>query len=262
MKNKIKIIFTDIDWTIYNHKDGHVYDMESLATLKKAQEKGIKVFICTARPYHSMKLTGLLDLFTPDGMILSNGGVIIFNNKIIFEKVFNQERFEKMCEVVIKHGLTLEAVEPFDRFLIAPKTDYVDNVFATYYETIPPVENYHHRHIIASMLFSKEEDDEVLYKEFPKGLICYRFHPYAVDVLDEAHNKGEGVRFVLNYFEINKRNAMAFGDDLGDISMFEEVKWSVALANAKDEVKSRARYVTSEVWNHGVKLALENLKII
>ena len=263
MKNKIKIIFVDIDWTIFSHKDGdHVFDMASIEALKEAQKKGILIFLCTARPYHSVKLTGLLDMFTPDGMILANGGIIIYDNKVIYEKVFDQKKFEKICEVVLKYKLNLEAVEPYDRFIIAPKTDYIDALFDTYYETIPPVEDYHNRHIIACMLFATEEYDEVLQKEFPKGILYYRFHPYGVDVLEKAHDKGEGVEFVLNYLQIHKRNAMAFGDDSADITMFQAVEHSIALANAKEDCKAAAKLITSEVWNSGVAVALKNLKII
>ena len=262
MKNKIKIIFTDIDWTIFSHKDGHIFDTGSIEALKKAQQKGIKVFLCTARPYHSVKLTGLLDMFTPDGMILCNGGLIIYDNKIIYEKVFDQKKFEKVCKVILKHKLNLEAVEPYDRFIITEKTEAIDYLFDTYYETVPPIEDYHNRHIISVMLFAPEEYDEDLQKEFPKGLNYFRFHPYGVDLLDQPHDKGEGVEFVLNYFDIHKRNAMAFGDDTADITMFNKVEWSIALANAKDDCKSAAKWVTCEVWNGGVKVALESLKVI
>ena len=262
MKNKIKIIFVDIDWTILSHKDGHIFDMDSIEALKRAQQKGIKIFLCTARPHHSVKLTGLFDLFTPDGMILCNGGIIIYDNKILFEKVFDQKKFEKVCQVILKHKLNLEGVEPFGRFIITEKTEAIDYLFDTYYETVPPVEDYHNRHIISCMLFAPEEYDEALLKEFPKGLHYFRFHPYGVDLLDQPHDKGEGVEFVLKYFDIQKRNAMAFGDDDADISMFSKVEWSIALANAKDDCKKAAKWVTSEVWNSGVKVALETLKVI
>ena len=34
--SEIKIIFTDIDWTILNHGHGkHIYDMKSIKALKK-----------------------------------------------------------------------------------------------------------------------------------------------------------------------------------------------------------------------------------
>ena len=69
----IKIIFTDVDWTILNHGHGkHVYDKKSLDALRKAQSNGVKVFISTARPHESLKITGFFDEFKPDGMILSN----------------------------------------------------------------------------------------------------------------------------------------------------------------------------------------------
>ena len=262
MKNKIKIIFVDIDWTIFSHKDGHVFDMASIDALKKAQQKGIKVFLCTARPYHSVKITGLLDFFTPDGMVLCNGGIIIYDNKILFEKVFDQKKFEKVCEVILKYKLNLEGVEPYDRFIITEKTEAIDYLFDTYYETVPPVEDYHNRHIISCMLFAPEEYDEYLLKEFPEGLNYFRFHPYGVDLLDQPHDKGEGVEFVLKHFDIPKRNAMAFGDDDADITMFNKVGWPIALANAKEDCKKAARWVTSEVWNSGVKIALESLKVI
>ena len=258
-----RIIFVDIDWTIYNHQDGHNFDIESIEALKECQNKGIIVFICTARPYHSVKQTGLLDIFTPDGMILSNGGYIIYQNEIIYELRFDNDRYEKIVEVTLKHHLTMEVVEPFDRFLIAPKTIDVDRAFATYYEDMPEIRDYHNAHVVALMLFAEEKYDEVLQKEYPEGTLYYRFHENAVDVLDKPHDKGTSVKFVIEeYFKIKKENTYAFGDDLGDISMFNEVGTSIALGNAKEEVKDVATYITSEVWNQGVKKALKELKIL
>ena len=258
MKNKIKIIFVDIDWTIYDHSNGnHVFDLDSIEALKRCQQKGILVFLCTARPYHSTKQTGLLDIFNPDGMILCNGGIVIKNNEIIYEKVLNPELFEKMCEVILSHHLTLEASEPFHRFLIAPKTDAVDYVFESFFEEMPEVEDYHNRHVITSMIFASKEYDEILKNELPKELSTYRFHDYGVDVLDNPHEKGDGVKFVLNYLDINKDNAAAFGDDLGDISMFEEVKYTYCMGNGKEELKKKAKMIIEPVMDHGVKKAIE-----
>ena len=70
----IKIIFVDIDWTILNH-DIHDWDYDSLAALKKAQEKGILIYLCTARPYDSVLNTGIFDYLKPDGIICTNGAV-------------------------------------------------------------------------------------------------------------------------------------------------------------------------------------------
>ncbi len=263
MKKDYKIIFTDIDWTIFDHSNGdHVFDVESINALKKVQEKGIKVFLCTARPLHTVKQIGLLDLITPDGMILCNGGLTLYQNKVINEKPITPSIFEKICEVVLSHGLTLEATEPFSRFLIAPKNEMVDFVFESFYEEVPPVEDYHNRHVISAMLFAGKEYDEILVQELPKEVNYFRFHDYGVDVLDVIHDKGESVKFVIDYFGYKKENAIAFGDDVADISMFKEVGTSICMENGKDESKENASIVTTHVWNHGVKDALKKLKII
>ena len=102
MKNRsdIKIIFTDIDWTILNHGHGkHVYDKKSLDALKKAQANGVKVFVSTARPHESLKLTGFFDNFVPDGMILSNGAVIFIGDEILFHDSMNPELVNRICDI-------------------------------------------------------------------------------------------------------------------------------------------------------------------
>lgn len=259
MEKDFKIIFVDIDWTILSHKDGRFFDMDSIEALKETQNKGIKVFLCTSRPFHSVDQIGLFKLFTPDGMIVCNGGLIIYQGKIIHEKVMDNDVFEKICEVTTKYNLNLEATEPYHRFLLNNKYEDMLNVYDTYPEEIPPVEDYHNRHIISVLLFAKEEYDEILQKEYPDNILYFRFHPYGVDVLDVPHEKGDGVDNVLNYFNYSKENAIAFGDDYADISMFEKVGTSVAMGNGRDEVKAAASFVTDEVWNHGVKNALDKL---
>ena len=259
---KPQIIFVDIDWTIYNHKNGHEFDVESIEALKRCQEKGIKVFLCTARAYHSISQIKLLDIFVPDGMILCNGGIVLSGNDVIYEEKMDEELFEKLCEIVLTHKLTLEGIEPFSRFLIAPPNEAVRNVFDIYWEEMPLVEDYHHRHIISTLLFAGEEYDEILKKEIPSALSYFRFHPFGVDVVQTAHEKGDAIKYTLEYFGIKKDRSIAFGDDLGDLSMFDNVGISIAMANGKEVAKNHAMIVTDEVWNHGVKKGLELLKII
>ena len=258
----MRAIFVDIDWTILSHRNGHKYDMSSIKALKKAQKKGVKVFIATSRPYHSVKQIGLFDLITPDGLVVCNGGLVIYDNQIIRELDMKPASFEKMCEVILKHNLNLQAVEAYTRFLISDRLDSALAVYRTFPETTPDVEDYHNRKVISALLFATEEFDSILEKELPKDLLVYRFHPEGVDVVGQPHKKGDAVKFVLDYLKIDKEDAIAFGDDFADISMFENVGVGVAMANAKDEVKSQAAIVTKEVWKKGVKKALKKLKVI
>ena len=262
MNSDYKIIFVDIDWTILSHKDGRFFDMDSIEALKEVQNRGVKVFLCTSRPFHSVDQIGLFKLFTPDGMIVCNGGLIIYKDEIIHEKVMKKESFEKICEITNKYNLNLEGTEPYHRFLLNDNLDDVNKVYETYPEELPRSEDYHNRHIISVLLFSGEEYDETLKQEFPDDILYFRFHPYGVDVLDQPHEKGDGVDIVLDYFKYKKEEAIAFGDDIADISMFEKVGMGIAMNNGKEEAKASAKMVTDEVWNHGVKNALIKLGLL
>ena len=142
MKSEIKIIFVDIDWTLLNHKykPGR-YDKSSIRALKRAQKKGIKVFVCTARPYHSVEQVGFFNHFEPDGIITGNGGLALYGKDIIYGPTMDQKEFEYLCELAISLGINLEFIRTFDAYLIAPANKAVYKLFETYPENDPNREN-------------------------------------------------------------------------------------------------------------------------
>ena len=253
----IKIIFVDIDWTLLNHENGRAFDMESIEALNKLHEKGIKVFICSARPYHSIEQIGLFNILKFDGYIVCNGGLVVYNNKIVFEDNMDVDKFNRLCEVVLSFDITMEASQNNSRFLIRKENEYVHNLYSTYFEEMPPVEDYKDRKVISCLLFAPQEYDEKIIPLLPDGLTYYRFSEYGVDIIEHPHLKGDGVNVVLSLLKLSRENAMAFGDDLGDISMFEAVDYPIAMGNALEEVKQKACYITLPIKEHGVKFALD-----
>ena len=263
MKDKIKIIFVDIDWTLLDHSNElHEYDYASIEALKEAQKKGVKVFLCTARNYDTVEQTGLFKMFTPDGMALANGGLVYNGDEVIKEIVFSKEKFEKVCEVALENNLNIEAGERRHLFLIKEADKNVEILYNVFIADIPPVEDYHNRHIITVMLVATPEHDEKVKAALPEGISYYRFCDYGVDIVEEEHNKGDAVRFVLDYLGIKKEEAMAFGDDDADIDMFKEVGYPVSMGNAKSHVKPHSIDVTSNVWESGVKKGLIKFNVI
>ena len=93
----VKIIFVDFDWTIYDH-DKVDFDYPSIEALKRAQEKGIKVFLATARSYDSLEHLKFFDLFQPDGMICCNGSVIFYHDEIIRTVFIPKEHIKEICK--------------------------------------------------------------------------------------------------------------------------------------------------------------------
>lgn len=73
-----------------------------------------------------------------------------------------------------------------------------------------------------------------------------------IEILPKNIDKGVAVQELSNFYKIDKSHIVAFGDGENDISMFQKAKYSVAMGNASDNVKSQANYVTDEYYHDGV----------
>ena len=203
MKNRsqIKIIFSDVDWTILNHGHGkHIYDKRSIRALKKAQQNGVKVFISTARPYESLKLTGFFDEFTPDGMILSNGAIIIIDDKIIYHDYMEKELVYKICEIAKKRNIVIQFVSEFDRWISQEINEDAQHYFDYYFEKIPGIRGYNDENISGLLLFcTVEKDQEIISEINYPDLDVFRLFPYAIDIRHHLIEKSDGIKRVLVY---------------------------------------------------------------
>ena len=260
----IKIIFTDIDWTVLNHGHGkHVYDKKSLKALKKAQANGVKVFVSTARPDESLKITGFFQEFQPDGMILSNGAVIFIGDEIIHHDYMPKTLVDHITEVAKTNDIVVQYVSEYERWISAPINEDAKHYFDVYFEKIPEVRPFKDEHVTGVLLFcQKEKDDDVVNAINYDGLDVFRLFPYAIDIRHHLVRKSDGVQKVLEHYGISKENALAIGDDIQDIPMFEICKYSVAMGNGNPTAKETASYVTEHIDSHGVKKALKHFKII
>ena len=260
MNNRFKIAFIDIDWTILNHKDGHVFDIYAIDAIKKAQEQGLLIYICTARTYVSTKNTGLFDLIKPDGVICTNGGLIFVNDELIKANTYPEDIVKKVLKVANRHHVTLEFATFKEKYFTNKINKYVLNYHSIYYEEMPEVRKNAIKDVTEILAFVPEKYDEKLINELPNKIRYFRYDTYGVNLGYYQNQKGDAVKYVLNYLKINKDNALAIGDSEDDISMFENVGTSIAMGNARtDSVKEKATIVTETIDNHGVATIIANL---
>ena len=64
--------------------------------------------------------------------------------------------------------------------------------------------------------------------------------------------KGTGISKMLEYYGIDRSQAMAFGDGNNDIEMFQAVDMGVAMENASDDLKAVAADTCDHVAEDGV----------
>ena len=75
-------------------------------------------------------------------------------------------------------------------------------------------------------------------------------------------NKATGMERYLNHVGISRENCIAVGDGPNDLQMMEYAGISVAMGNARDEVKRLADMVTDHIDEDGILHAFERLGLI
>lgn len=257
----IKIAFFDIDWTLYDHA-AQRYIPSAIEAIRRLKANGVKVFLCSARPYHSQKHFGAFDLgIAWDGYIASCGAIAAVGKKTIRKLLVDKRRIRHLVKTVTSLGLTMEIVTPKSRFMVAPPNEHVASYHNVYREIVPPVHPYYNEECTGALLFAPEEYDEQLKKANP-GLTFFRFHDFGVDIVQDPHEKGEAIADILAYYGYKKEEAISFGDDYQDLSMKISTGIFVAVGNGRVEVKAQADYVTAPIAEDGIAKALVHFGLI
>lgn len=74
----------------------------------------------------------------------------------------------------------------------------------------------------------------------------------ALDIVPADSGKGAGVNKILEYYHLDKSEALAFGDGNNDIEMFQAVGTGVAMENASDSLKAVADDTCGHVAEDGI----------
>lgn len=257
----IKAAFFDIDWTLYDHASKRWIE-SGLDAIKKIQNNGVKVFLCSARPYNSQKLFGVFDLGIKwDGYIASAGAIAVVDGVTVRKMLMKEEDVRAIVKKTKELGRTLEIVTPTNRFLVSPPDEYVSSYHYVYQYQVPEVKDYEGEETTGLLLFAPKELDEEIHGVCPK-LAWYRFHESGVDISDEIHEKGDAIQSVLDYLGLTKEEAVSFGDDTQDISMARSTGVFVCMGNGREEVKQVATFVTDRIEDDGILNALKRLNLL
>jgi len=101
-----------------------------------------------------------------------------------------------------------------------------------------------------------DELERVLLAEFGEHLYITKSKPFYLEAMHPEATKGKALEAVARYFGINRAEVMAVGDSYNDLDMLQWAGLGVAMANAREEVRRAADYVTLSNEEHGVAEAL------
>ena len=261
--DKIKAIFLDFDWTLFDHKVRD-FNKKGIEGLKKAHDKGIKLIINSARSNYSLKGLNVFNLLPIDGRVVSNGGAAMIDNKVLYADIFPKELSKEFIKLLDENNFSYNVVTLKDNFIKVTNKDIVHNFYQVFYEPFPlDISLYQGEDVLAFQVLCYEKEEKLV-KEFSDehGLIYNRFAENNVEITAKEFIKSKGIENIYNYLKLNKEETMAFGDDINDISMFHIVKYGICMGNGKNEAKKEAFYVTDNIENDGLYKALKHFDVI
>ncbi len=259
----IKAIFCDFDWTLFDHKT-RTFNMKGVEGLNKAHEKGIKLVINSARTYYALQRLRTFDLIPFDCFVTHNGGACFTKEQTIYADFIDDDIKDDFIAFLNEHGFGYNLLGQYTTYIKAVDKQLVEGFYHVFYEPFPrPIEEYKGERLLSVQVFSTKESDPLL--EGYAKTHHLRFRRFADDNTEFTQYeflKSKGIKTMYDHLGLKKEEAMAFGDDLNDIPMFEMVKYGICLGNGKDEAKQAAYYVTDNIEDDGLYNALVHFGVI
>lgn len=248
---RYKDCFFDVDGTLVDMKK-KVITPAMIETLKHLKENGIILCMATGRgPYLVPSFPGIdFDVFLSyNASYCYTKDEVIFSNPIPKEDVKAiVENASEIHRPVFLAGVEGGGANGCDKDL----ADY----FAIAKSKVNVLDNFDFEKLMDKKVYQmmvgcyKEEYADIL--RDVDGARITAWWTRAADITPANGNKGVGVRKILDYYHLDKENAIAFGDGTNDIEMLEAVGTGVAMGNATDDVKAVADAICGHVAEDGI----------
>lgn len=247
--NQTKIIFFDIDGTLIDMKKKQISD-KTVEMLQRLKENNIIICIATGR---SPVTLPRFEKIAFDAFLTYNGSYCYNRKETIFSNPLCSEDVQSIITNAAEIGRPV-SVATKDRVAANGR----DQDLVDYYEIAKvPVEvaddfdELVKGEVYQMMLGCRETDYPQLLKNVRHARIT-AWWDRAGDVIPAEGGKGVGVEKILEYYRLDRSEAMAFGDGNNDIEMLQAVGCGVAMANASDKLKEIADDVCGDVTDDGI----------
>lgn len=259
----IKLVLSDVDGTLV--KDGTSdLNPEYYQVIRDLKIKGIIFAVASGRSFDS--IATLFEPVVNDIIVVAeNGAYINCRDYDIHEDVMDKALFDQLVDDIrlIDGGIVVACCK---------KVTYVDtsdqkflnmicNGYGNNIQIIDDVKNI--KEDIIKVSIYHEVDAVVASSDFIDkwGSLIHAVCSGTswVDCMNMSTNKGSALRSIQKTLNIKKEETMVFGDNLNDLEMIADASYSFAVGNARDEVKTAARYIADTNVNDGVLQELKKL---
>lgn len=265
---KYKAIALDLDGTLTNNDK--IVTPLTKRTLMRVQMDGAHIILASGRPtYGIAPIADCLGIGEYGGYVLSyNGGKIV--NWQTKEEIYSNHLPDKVIPILYSYakknnhailgyvGEEIITEMPDDKYVKEESRinkmsiRKVDNLLAE-------LEPHPTKLLMTGEPSAMEKTEKELQGIVGKMMDVFRSAPFFIELVPKGIDKAQSLIHLLNSINLTTNAMMAFGDGYNDLSMIELAGMGVAMANAVQEVKEKADYVTLSNEEDGVAAAINKL---
>lgn len=281
----IRFIASDVDGTLVN--DAKYVDPEVVNAVRAARESGIRVAIASGRAWHEMD--DVIEAMPCLRYFVCTNGAYVMDKEEQKELVhisFDKTRAVDLVRKLMTYGVFVEAyvkAEIFGQYpVVGNETAQAEHFFRPNIRPFILKTRTMVPDLIAHLASLPEGPEKIqifygderireriladLRDEFQGAATDGKGRERFYDVLESSEGnlefvlphttKGTAVEALANHWGYTPDEVMAIGDSENDLSMIRFASASVAMGNARDNVKAAARYETTDNNHYGVARAL------
>jgi len=256
---KFPIIVLDLDGTLLNSKKE--ISTRNYNAIMDCSKLGMKFIFATARPPRAVRSFMNEEILNIGSFVYYNGAYINCKHTGINEHVaIESEVTAELLDYCLNCNPDLDlSLEVKDEWLSIRDHDYSAVIQVKDNPIVKPLEEL--RSLEASkILFSGKIDMLSFQEKFGNRLnILITDNGNLVQVSSSKASKESAIAALCKEMNVSVENVMVFGDDFNDIGLFDICGWPVAMGNAINELKLRAKEITETNDNDGVAAILERL---
>lgn len=260
------IIFFDIDGTLIDEKTHQIPDSTKKA-LKMLKAKGNLSFINTGRPVS--EITKLIRDLNFDGYICGCGTYIEFKDKVLLYKSIGQVLSREIADDIDYYKLDALLEGRYNIYF--DKIEHITNehilriINQHKYEGFFTGSTYHEDNIDFDkfVVFVNENSNfEGFYNKYKDRFDFINRGNNFYEIVPIGFSKASGIKYLINYLNIDHKNTYAIGDSTNDLSMLQFCSNSIAMGNSTQSLFEHVSYITTNIDDNGIYNALKHFNLI
>ncbi|MBE6121459.1 MAG: Cof-type HAD-IIB family hydrolase [Erysipelotrichaceae bacterium] len=244
-----RYFFFDIDGTLTDNRTHRVVPSARQA-IHELQEAGHFTAIATGRAYYKTK--GFAESVGIDNIVCCGGGALVIDGVLIENQPLDHEKAVRILRHADAEGIGWVVMRRDSDSVVMRDYRFLEQAglrkeLTTYlYE---PEYDYEAEDILKIYLACTAENEPEWINELGHLRLSRNYVVFQYDA------KKDGIIRMLRHLNADLCDAVVFGDDLNDLVMFDPAWTSIAMGNAKPELKEKADYVTDANVDDGIRNA-------